>query len=215
VDKEDNLKFLIDCGVIAIIRVRSSEEAVKVGNAIRDGGVKAIEVSAVTPGVMEAIGTLSKTLGKDVLIGAGTILDPETCNAAIFSGAEFIIGPTLNKGVVELCRRYSKICIPGAFTPNEILTAWEAGADIVKVFPAGLGGPRYFRDVLAPLPQVRLMPVGGVNLENVGEFIKAGAVAIAVGSAIVDEKAIAAGKFEVITENARKFLEVVKKAKGK
>jgi 2-dehydro-3-deoxyphosphogluconate aldolase/(4S)-4-hydroxy-2-oxoglutarate aldolase len=211
--KRENLNFLIECGVIAIIRVSDYEQAVKVGNAIKDGGVRAIEVSVVTPGALDAINTLSKDLGKDVLIGVGTVLDPETCRAAILSGAEFIIGPTFKKELVEVCNRYSKICIPGALTPTEMLTAWEAGADIIKVFPARLGGPRYFRDILAPLPQVRLMPVGGVNLENTEDFIKAGAVAVAVGSAIVDKKAVSEGKFNVITEKAKKFVEVIKKSR--
>jgi len=213
--KEENLRRLIDCGVVSIIRVKSAEEAVRIANAIKEGGADVIEVSVVTPGALDAILAISRKFGDDVLTGVGTVLDPETARAAILAGAEFVIGPTLSKGVIEVCKRYSKISIPGAFTPTEILTAWELGADIVKVFPAAVVGPRYFRDVLDPLPQVRLLPTGGVNLDNAGEFIKAGAVAVAVGGSLVDRKAVAEGRLEVITENARKFLEVVKKARGK
>ena len=214
-DKEEKLKRIIDCGVVSIIRVKSSEEAVKIADAIKQGGVDVIEVSLVTPGALEAIRTISQKFGDKVLTGAGTVLDSESARAAMLAGAEFVICPTLKRSVIETCRRYSKISIPGAFTPTEILTAWEWGVDIVKVFPAGLAGPEYFKDILAPLPQVRLLPTGGVNLDNAGEFIKAGAVAIAVGSALVDKKAVAEARFDIITENARKFLEAVKKAREK
>ena len=214
-DKDKNLECLVDCGVVAIIRVKDSEEAVRVAGAIKEGGVNVIEISVVTPNALAAITAISQRFGEEALIGVGTVLDPETARAAIVAGAEFVVGPTLNKGVIETCRRYSKISIPGAFTPTEILTAWELGADIVKVFPAAVVGPRYIKDILEPLPQVRLLPTGGVNLENAGEFIRAGAVAIAVGGALVDKKAVAEERFGVITERARKFLEVVKRAREK
>lgn len=213
--KEENLKRIIDCGVVSIIRVKSQEEAIKTVRAIKEGGIDVIEVSVVTPGALKVIKRASEKFGDEVLIGVGTILDPETARASILSGAEFVIGPTLSRGVISVCRRYSKISIPGAFTPTEILTAWELGADVVKVFPAAIVGPSYLRAVLGPLPQVRVLPTGGVNLKNAGEFIKAGSVAIAVGGALVDEKAVMEGRFEVITENARRFLEAVKKARGK
>jgi len=214
-DKDKNLECLVDCGVVAIIRVKDSEEAVRVAGAIKEGGVNVIEVSVVTPNALAAITAISQRFGEEALIGVGTVLDPETARVAILAGAEFVVSPTLNRGVIETCRRYSKISIPGAFTPTEILTAWESGADIVKVFPAAVAGPRYIKDVLDPLPQVRLLPTGGINLENAGEFIRAGAVAIAVGGALVDKKAVAEGRFEVITERARNFLEVVKEAREK
>jgi 2-dehydro-3-deoxyphosphogluconate aldolase/(4S)-4-hydroxy-2-oxoglutarate aldolase len=150
----------------------------------------------------------------DVLVGAGTVLDPETARMAILSGAEFIVSPTLNFRVIELAQRYGKVVAPGTFSPTEILTAWEAGADIVKVFPATRLGPQYFRDIKAPLPQVRLMPTGGVDASNAAEFIRAGADVICVGSALIDKKAIAAGRFEVLTENARKLIEAVKAGRG-
>ena len=193
--------------------MENSTEAVKSAEALRKGGINIIEVSMVTPGALDAIRAISQKFGEDVLVGAGTVLDSETARAAILAGAEFIIGPTLNREVIKVCNRYSKIVIPGALTPTEILTAWELGADIVKVFPARVLGPRYIKDILAPLPQVRLLPTGGVNLENAGEFLKAGAVAIAVGSALVNKKVVKEGKFDIITEKARKFLEVVNKAR--
>ena len=211
--KEENLKRLIDCGVIPVIRVGSLEAAVNVAEAIKKGGVNVIEVSFVTPNALDAIKIVIDRLGGEVLPGAGTVLDPESARAAILAGAEFIVSPTLNREVIEVCRRYSRISIPGALTPTEILTAWELGADIVKVFPAALGGPRYIRDVLEPLPQVRLLPTGGVSLDNAGEFIRAGAVAIAVGGALVDRRAVQEGKFDVIAENAHRFVDVVRKAR--
>jgi 2-dehydro-3-deoxyphosphogluconate aldolase/(4S)-4-hydroxy-2-oxoglutarate aldolase len=212
-DKDENLKRLIDCGVISVIRARTPNDAVEIGKAIHSGGVNIIEVSMVTPDALEAISTIRRELGNKIVAGAGTVLDPESARAAILVGAEFVVGPNLNKEVIEMCRRYSKISIPGAWTPTEILTAWESGADIVKVFPASVGGPRYLRDILEPLPQIRLLPTGGVNLENVGDFIKAGAVAVAVGGAIVDRKAVEDRRFDMIADNARKFAEAVKKAR--
>lgn len=211
--KEDNLKRLIDCGIVSIIRVENSTEAIKSAKSLKEGGIYVIEVSMVTPGALDAIRAISQEFGKEVLVGAGTVLDPETARATILAGAEFIIGPTLNREVIEVCNRYSKIVVPGALTPTEILTAWELGADLVKVFPARLVGPKYIKDILGPLPQVRLVPTGGVNLENAGEFLKAGAVMVAVGGALVDKKAVKEGRFDIITEKARKFLEVVKKVR--
>jgi 2-dehydro-3-deoxyphosphogluconate aldolase/(4S)-4-hydroxy-2-oxoglutarate aldolase len=168
----------------------------------------------VTPDALEAIKTISKEFRDEFLPGAGTVLDSESARAAILAGAEFIVSPVLCRGVIEVCRRYSKIAIPGALTPTEILEAWELGADIVKVFPAALGGPRYIRDILEPLPQLRLLPTGGINLDNAGDFIRAGAVAIAVGSALVDKKATLEKRFNVITENALKFVEAVRRARA-
>jgi 2-dehydro-3-deoxyphosphogluconate aldolase/(4S)-4-hydroxy-2-oxoglutarate aldolase len=142
------------------------------------------------------------------------VLDPETAVAVINAGAEFIVSPTLNLGVIEVCHRYSKIVIPGVFTPTEILTAWEAGADIVKIFPAGVAGPKYLLDIKGPLPQIRLMPTGGVTLENTPDFIRAGAVAVAAGTSLVDKKAVSEKKYDIITENAKKFIAAVKLARA-
>jgi len=213
-NKEKNLQDIINCGVVAIVRVASAQEAVEVCGAIAKGGVKPIEITMTVPGAIDAIKELKGTMEDNVLLGAGTVLDPETARAVILAGAEFVVCPTLNLEVIKLCRRYSKIVIPGAFTPTEILTAWEAGADIVKVFPATVGGPRYLRDIKGPLPQIRLMPTGGVNVENTPDFIRAGAVAVAVGTSLVDKKAVSEGKYDIITENAKKFVEAVKLARA-
>jgi len=212
-DKERNLQQIIDCGVVAIVRVESAQEAVAVCTAIARGGVKPIEITTTVPGCIDAIKEFKSIIQDKVLVGAGTVLDPETARAVILAGAEFVVSPTLNLGVIEVCRRYSKIVIPGTFTPTEILTAWEAGADIVKVFPATVGGPQYLRDIKGPLPQIRLMPTGGVNLENTPDFIRAGAVAVAAGTSLVDKKAVKEKNYALITETARKFVEAVKRAR--
>ena len=206
------LDRIIDCGVVAVLRADSSAELLNVAGALREGGVVAIEVTMTTPGALKVIEEAAAKM-KDSIIGVGTVLDPETARAAILAGAEYIVSPTLHLGVIEMAKRYGKVVMPGAFTPTEILTAWQAGADVVKVFPASVGGPAYFKDVKGPLPQVRLMPTGGVDLTTTGAFIKAGACAVGAGSAMVDKKAVSAGKFDAITETARKFVDEVRKAR--
>ena len=213
-NKEKNLQDIVNCGVVAVIRVASAQEAVEVCGAIAKGGVKPIEITMTVPGAIDAIKELKGAMKDNVLLGAGTVLDPETARAVILAGAEFVVCPTLNLEVIEVCRRYSKVVIPGAFTPTEILTAWEAGADIVKVFPATVGGPRYLRDIRGPLPQIRLMPTGGVNLKNTPDFIKAGAVAVAAGTSLVDKRAVSQREYDIITENAKRFVEAVKLARA-
>jgi 2-dehydro-3-deoxyphosphogluconate aldolase/(4S)-4-hydroxy-2-oxoglutarate aldolase len=211
--KDESLRLMLETGVVGVVRTESSKELLQVAEAIRAGGVRCIEIAMTTPGALRVIEEVASKLD-DVLVGAGTVLDPETARMAILSGAEFIVSPTLNFRVIELAQRYGKVVAPGTFSPTEILTAWEAGADIVKVFPATRLGPQYFRDIKAPLPQVRLMPTGGVDASNAAEFIRAGADVICVGSALIDKKAIAAGRFEVLTENARKLIEAVKAGRG-
>jgi len=213
-NKEKNLQDIVNCGVVSVIRVASAQEAVEVCGAIAKGGVKPIEITMTVPGAIDAIKELKGAMKDNVLLGAGTVLDPETARAVILAGAEFVVCPTLNLEVIEVCRRYSKIVVPGAFTPTEILTAWEAGADIVKVFPATVGGPRYLRDIRGPLPQIRLMPTGGVNLENTPDFIRAGAVAVAAGTSLVDKRAVSQREYDIITENAKRFVEAVKLARA-
>jgi len=213
-DKEKNLQEIINCGVVAIVRVASAQEAVEVCMAVAKGGVKPIEVTMTVPGAVDAIKEFKSVVKDEVLVGAGTVLDPETARTVILAGAEFVVSPTLSLEVIEVCRRYSKIVVPGTFTPTEILTAWEAGADIVKVFPASVGGPKYLRDIMGPLPQIRLMPTGGVNLENTPDFIRAGAVAVAAGTSLVDKKAVSEKNYDLITETARKFCEAVKLARA-
>ncbi len=208
--KEQMIQYIIDTGVIAVVRLDSADQLVRSAQAIREGGVKVIEFTLTTPNAIEMIREAAKTLPEDVLLGAGTVLDPESARAAILAGAQFTVSPSLNPKVIEMCHRYSKVSIPGCFTPTEILAGWEAGADIIKVFPATVGGPQYFKDIAGPFPQIRLLPTGGVSLNNVGDFIKAGAVAVAAGSNLVDRKAVKEGRFEVITETARKYIEAVK-----
>ena len=204
-DKEKNLQEIINCGVVAIVRVASAKEAVEVCMAVAKGGVKPIEVTMTVPGAIDAIKEFKSVVKDEVLVGAGTVLDPETARAVILAGAEFVVSPTLNLEVIEVCRRYSKIVIPGTFTPTEILTAWSAA-----------NRSRYSsnRDIKGPLPQIRLMPTGGVNLENTPDFIRAGAVAVAAGTSLVDKKAVSERNFDLITETAKKFVEAVKLARA-
>ncbi|MGQ9732343.1 MAG: bifunctional 4-hydroxy-2-oxoglutarate aldolase/2-dehydro-3-deoxy-phosphogluconate aldolase [Candidatus Zipacnadales bacterium] len=213
-DKQETLTRILDSGITAVIRAKSSEHLINVVEAIKAGGVECIEVTMTTPDALSVISDAARRFGHEAVIGVGSVLDAETCRAAILAGAEFVVGPTLDLGVIQMCRTYSKPVIPGAFTPTEILTAWRAGADLVKVFPAGVVGPGYFRDVLAPLPQVKLVPTGGVDLNTAGDFIKAGAAALCVGSAMTPKDAMAEGKWEVLTDLAAKFVAAVKAARG-
>ncbi len=213
-EKEKNLQEMMDGGVVAIVRVESARQAMEVCGAIARGGIKPIEVTMTVPGAIDVIREFKSAMKDEVLVGAGTVLDPETARAVILAGAEFIVTPTLNLRVIEMCRRYGKIIIAGAFSPTEILTAWEAGADIVKVFPATVGGPQYLKDIRGPLPQINLVPTGGVTLENTPDFIRAGAVAVAVGTSLVDKAALSEGKYHLITEKAQRFIEAVKLARA-
>lgn len=213
-EKEKNLQEMIDGGVVAIVRVESARQAIEVCGAIARGGIKPIEVTMTVPGAIDVIKEFKSAMKDEVLVGAGTVLDTETARAVILAGAEFIVTPTLNLRVIEMCRRYGKIVIAGAFSPTEILTAWEAGADIVKVFPATVGGPQYLNDIRGPLPQINLVPTGGVDLENTPDFIRAGAVAVAVGASLVDKAALSEGKYDLITEKAKRFIEAVKLARA-
>ena len=201
-------------GVVAVIRLGDTKKMEGILSALNEGGVKAFEFTLTTPNAIQFIEEYSKKAGKDAVIGAGTVLDPETARLAILAGAQYIVGPALNLRTIEMAHRYDKAVIPGAFTPTEILTAWEHGADMVKVFPATALGPGYFRDILAPLPQLKLTPTGGVSLSNVGEFIKAGACCVGVGSALLDKKMIAESNWKGLAEHAAKFVEEVKKARA-
>ncbi|MDD9948551.1 MAG: bifunctional 4-hydroxy-2-oxoglutarate aldolase/2-dehydro-3-deoxy-phosphogluconate aldolase [candidate division Zixibacteria bacterium] len=211
--RSENLASIKACGVVAVLRADRPDALVQVAQAIGRGGIGAVEITMTTPGALDVIGECANRLGDEILLGAGTVLDPETARAAILAGAEYIVTPTLNPDVITLCRRYDKVIIPGALTPTEILTAWECGADIVKVFPATAVGPRYFKDVKAPLPQIDLIPTGGVDLDNAGDFIRAGACAVAVGGNLVDKTAVAAGEWQVLTDTARKYVETVRDAR--
>lgn len=212
-NKEAYLQTIIDTGIVAVIRVNNQEELVDTAIALSKGGVKALEITMTSPGALAAIEEATHKLGEEAIIGVGSVLDPETARMAILAGAKFVVGPVLNEEVIRLCQRYSVPCIPGAFTPTEILRAWEAGADVVKVFPATKLGPSFFKDVLGPLPQVRLTPTGGVNLENVGDFIKAGASFVGVGGALVNKELVAAGNWDELSALAAKYIAAVKEAR--
>lgn len=196
---------IIECGVVAIVRLDSAAHLMAAVSAIADGGITAVEFTMTTPGALDVLRHASSALGDRVILGAGTVLDSETARAAILAGARFIVSPTLSDRVIETCRRYGVVSIPGAYSPTEVLTAWEHGADLVKLFPATSLGPQYVRDLLAPLPQVKLMATGGVNLDNAAGFISAGACAVAVGSSLVDRDFIASQAAGVLTERARAF----------
>jgi len=207
--KGDVLGRILDSKVIAVVRLDTSAQLLQVARAIRAGGVEVIEFTMTTPDALSMIEETGRTLGDDVLLGAGTVLDAEAARLAILAGARFLVSPTLSRETIETCHRYDVVSIPGALTPTEILTAWEWGADLVKVFPARVGGPQYISDLLAPLPQVRLVPTGGVGPSNAGEFIRAGAKAVAVGSALVSTEVVAKGDFDLLTERARQLVAAV------
>lgn len=192
--------------VTAIVRGIAADSLRKVADALLAGGVHSIEVTFDTPGAAEMIRTLKAEYAGDMLVGAGTVLDTETCRTAILAGADFVLSPTLNVDVITMCNRYGKAAVPGVMTPTEILTAIEAGADIVKVFPAGALGPGYVKDVLGPLKQARIMAVGGVDLDNAEAFFKAGAACIGVGSSLVSKKLIDSGDYAQITARAEGFV---------
>jgi 2-dehydro-3-deoxyphosphogluconate aldolase/(4S)-4-hydroxy-2-oxoglutarate aldolase len=191
------------------MRAKSPDQLLAAAEAVLEGGVIAIEVTMTTPGALQVITEAVARYGDRVLFGAGTVLDPESARASILAGAQFIVCPTLNLETIALCKRYSVPVMPGAFSPTEILTAWEAGADFVKLFPASVGGPAFLKAIKAPLPQVRLVPVGGVNLDTTADFIRAGADLVGVGGELVSQKLLDAKDFATITERARRFREEV------
>ena len=208
--KTTQLARVIESGLVAIIRAPDGSRLVEVAEALLAGGVEVLEVTFTVPQAHRVLEQVAAKLGDKVLLGAGTVLDTETCRIALLAGAEFIVTPTVNLDVIAMCRRYDKLILPGALTPTEILTAWEAGADIVKVFPSDLTGPGYLKAVHGPLPQVRLMPTGGVNLETAAAFLKAGACALGLGSSLVEPKAVAAGDLKRIESLARQYVEIVR-----
>ena len=212
--RADVLKGIEASGVVAVIRLRDPNLLQGVVEALMEGGVRALEVTMTVPRAVELIAQLAPKLSPEFLLGAGTVLDAATTRQVIDAGARFVVSPVFKREVIDACRQRDVVVAPGCFTPTEILTAWEAGADVVKVFPATALGPGYFKDVLAPLPHVRLMPTGGVTKENAGDWIAAGAVALGVGSALVDAKAVAEKRFVAIAENARHFVAAVQQARA-
>lgn len=204
--RHERLAQLLESKVIAVIRMTDTARLAEVIAAIRKGGVDFVEITMSVPHAIDVLREVSQAVGGQAVLGAGTILDPETARLAILAGAEYIVSPVLNIDVIHMAHRYDKLALPGAFTPTEILTAWEAGADVVKVFPATALGPGYLKDVRGPLPQVKLCPTGGVTVDNAGEFIAAGASCVGIGTNLLDKKAIAAGNYDLLTERARQIV---------
>lgn len=208
--KHEVLNKMREIGLVPVLRAESEEQALAIAEAIAAGGVTCLEVTMTVPGAIRVIARLAKER-PDILVGAGTVLDPETARACILEGAQFVVSPALNAATVELCRRYSIAVLPGALTPTEVITAWECGADVIKVFPANsMGGAKYLKSLKAPLPQIELIPTGGVTVETARDFLEAGAFALGVGADLVDTKAIAAGEAHKITGTAKKYMEIVR-----
>ena len=208
--KAEQLDRLLRCGIVAIVRAGRSELLADVAEALLSGGIDVIEITFTVPKAQRVLEQVADRLGDKILLGAGTVLDAATARAAMLAGAEFFVSPAVNLDVIRLARRYGKLVLPGAFTPTEILTAWEAGADLVKVFPCDTLGPAYLKAVAAPLP---LVPTGGIRLDNAAAFLKAGACALGVGGSLVDAQAVAAGDLARIESLARQFVKVVAEAR--
>src|SRR5499427_435650 len=213
--KQQILSFIIDIGIVPVVRTSTAEGAIKAIEAIHRGGVRAAEITMTVPGAIRALEKVADQFGDKIVLGAGTVLDPATARACMLAGAEFFVTPALRVSTIEMAKRYSKVIFPGALTPTEVLAAWDAGADAVKIFPCGnVGGPKYIKALKGPFPQIEMVPTGGVNLETAGEFLKAGACAVAVGGELVDTKSVKEGRFDVIEERARQYLAVIGKARS-
>ena len=212
--KQAILSTIREIGLVPVVRTPSAESAVKAIEAIYEGGIRLAEVTMTVPGAVRVLEKLADHFGDRMLLGAGTVLDPETCRVCMLAGAQFFVTPALNFKTIEMAHRYSKPISPGALTPTEVLAAWDAGADIVKIFPCdNVGGPKYIKALKAPFPQIEMIPTGGVSLTTAGDFLKAGACAVAVGGELIDSKTISEGNYGIFTERARRFLDAVKTAR--
>ena len=213
--RERVLQRIREVGIVPVVRAESADEAGRAIAAIMAGGVPVLEVTMTVPGAVRLIEALVGRFGDEAVVGAGTVLDPETARACILAGAQFVVSPSTNLATIACCRRYGVPIMPGALTPTEVVTAWEAGADMVKVFPcSALGGASYIKALKAPLPQIDLIPTGGVNLQTAADFIKAGSTALGVGADLVDLKALREGKDALLTERAQKLVEIVRAARA-
>lgn len=212
--REEIFALIVQSGMVPVVRTESAAGAIHAVQAIYRGGIRVAEITMTVPGAIHALEKVADEFGDKMILGAGTVLDPETARACMLAGAEFFVTPSLKLATIEMVKRYSKVIMPGALTPTEILTAWEAGADAVKVFPCGnVGGAKYIKSLKAPFPHIEMVPTGGVNLETAPEFIKAGACAVGVGAELIDAANIRAGKFEVFEQRARQFLDVIAKTR--
>ena len=213
--KSDVVQTIRNVGIIPVVRAQSADEAMMAIDAIREGGIPLLEITMTVPGAVGVIEKVSQRYGAEALVGAGTVLDGETARECIQAGAQFIVSPALNPETIEACKRHDVAVLPGALTPTEVVQAWTAGADFVKVFPAGaVGGASYLRALKAPLPHIELVPTGGVSLKTAADFIKAGASALGVGADLVDLKALREGQQKIITERAREFVKIVREARA-
>jgi len=209
------LRSILDIGIVPIVRVPTAEQAIEAIDAVRRGGIRVAEITMTVPGAVRVLETLTARFGDSMILGAGTVLDPETARTCLLAGAQFLVTPSLKPATIEVAKRYSKPIFPGALTPTEVLTAWEAGADAVKIFPvSNLGGPKYIKALKGPLPQIEMVPTGGVNLENIAEYFKAGACVVAVGSEMVDGATVKQGRFDVIEARAVQYAAAVAAARG-
>jgi 2-dehydro-3-deoxyphosphogluconate aldolase / (4S)-4-hydroxy-2-oxoglutarate aldolase len=214
-NKQDVLARIAQIGLMPVVRAQSADEAMRVVDAIREGGVTVLEITMTVPGALGVMEEVTRRFGADVVLGAGTVLDGETARACILAGAQFVVSPALNLATIEVCRRYSIAVIPGALTPTEVVSAWTAGADVVKVFPCGaLGGASYIKSLKAPLPHIEMIPTGGVSVKTAADFIKAGSLALGVGADLVDTKAIRDGNARAVTDKAREYVRVVQEARA-
>ncbi len=214
-DKAEIVRQIETLGLVPVVRASSADEAMQAIDAIKAGGVNVLEITMTVPGAVRVIEKVADKYGSEVLVGAGTVLDPETARACLLAGAQFIVSPALNLATIELCHRYSAPIAPGVLTPTEVITAWSAGVDFVKVFPCGsVGGASYVKNLKGPFPQVKIIPTGGVSLTTAADFIKAGASALGVGTDLVDVKAIREGNAHIVTERARQFVEIVQQARA-
>jgi 2-dehydro-3-deoxyphosphogluconate aldolase / (4S)-4-hydroxy-2-oxoglutarate aldolase len=214
-NKSEVLKRIKEIGIVPVVRAASADEAMRAIDALQEGGISVLEITMTVPGAVAVIEELSKRFENEVMVGAGTVLDAETARACMLAGAQFIVSPAFNLATIEVCSRYSIAVVPGALTPTEVVTAWQAGADAVKIFPCGaVGGAKYLRALKAPLPQVELIPTGGVTLQTAGEFIRAGALALGVGAGLVNPKAIRDGQPEKVSKAARAYVAAVRAARN-
>jgi 2-dehydro-3-deoxyphosphogluconate aldolase/(4S)-4-hydroxy-2-oxoglutarate aldolase len=211
--KQSVLRTLAETGVVAVIRVDDPTDLLEVARALGTGGVRMVEITMTVPGALEIVASASRQLGDEVFIGVGTVLDATTARMAILAGASFIVEPCFDRETVDMCKLYDTAVMPGCITPTEVVTAWKAGADVVKIFPGRVGTPGYFQDLKGPLPHIRMMPTGNIDLKTAPEYIKAGALAVGVGKALVDAAALKTRQFGVITENARTFIQLVADAR--